>query len=545
MYSTVIISFQCALLFVLIQAIHPFVLVPSFQRSYRRVLKNNDGGNDDGPMEYSDFDFVPGDKGDSEWSVGSLETRLQEVREQERQSNALVTENWRKGNWRVRGFSLDQFSAVDYASDDENDDSLVISISQLSLVKTSDDDNDNNNDGQLIVVGRTDGSVCVVEVGTQYFTRFDAKLQATEGTSPDTVRIESQLVRDASQDGGEENDIPFELMHQFMAHEGQEITALFAMRDDDDDTIRVVTGDMNGDIAIWDLGEKGKVCPHMNLDDGAHADRIVALRTLTWNSSHDDASESKKLLVSVSREGSLALWDPLTGDAIYKCQISTSIVENNSSEENSSSVTIYCADVWDGYLFLGLSTGHVVTYKVDELLETASTMGDLCTLPNGCFLAHSDGVTAISSGGKGRLDSSSVILVTGGGEDGSVKQWELLPRRQANVDTMKLEHWPRLANQRMAKRAHTFAGHSDDSSVTALAYTDATHFVSAGTDGTIRAWNPQTGEELFVLDGFSTSIQSLCLTSDALISNGMKQFVCLHDFDVALDEFEQGSQFEW
>lgn len=519
------------LLVISLQISHPFFLVAPVRRASHIHNQNNDKA--DGPIEYSDFDFVPGDKDDDNWAIGGLETRLQEVRAQERQNNALITENWRQGNWKVRGFSLDQFSAQ-MDDENDNDDSAPITISQLSLVKNLEDDIDNDY-GRMIVVGRTDGSVCVVEVGTQYFTRFDAKLQATEGSSQDTVRIESQLVRDESQDSNDGNDVPFELVHQFMAHEGQEITALFAM-EENNEMIRVVTGDENGGITIWDLGEKGQVYPQINLE-GAHRDKIVAIQTLSWNNKSD---ASKKLLVSVSRDGSLALWDPMTGDNIYKCQIGSSIVEDNYTEEDSNAI-VHCADAWDGYIFLGLSTGHVVTYKVDELIETASTMGDLCTIPNGCFLAHADGVTSLASG----LDSSSVIIVTGSGTDGSIKQWELLPRRQAEADTTKLEHWPRLANQRMAKRAHTFAGHSDDSMVTALAYTDATHFVSAGTDGTIRAWNPQTGEELFVLDGFSSTIQSLCLTSDTLITNGMKQFVCLHDFNVALDEFEQGSEFEW
>lgn len=111
--------------------------------------------------------------------------------------------------------------------------------------------------------------------------------------------------------------------------------------------------------------------------------------------------------------------------------------------------------------------------------------------------------------------------------------------------SFKLEHWPRMANQRMQRRAHRFKGH-DDTCVTALASMDASKFLSAGADGTVRAWNPSTGDELFRMDGFTEELSSLCLQDDLyLITDGMEHFVCVHDFDVEATEVEDGYELEW
>ena len=135
-------------------------------------------------------------------------------------------------------------------------------------------------------------------------------------------------------------------------------------------------------------------------------------------------------------------------------------------------------------------------------------------------------------------DANSLVT---GGMDGVVKQWDILSRTQADKTT--LEHWPRLSNQRMKQRAHLFQGH--ENKITALQY-HPNAIVSAGVDGTVRAWNYKTGKEFFVMDGFSDGINSLCLSEDALVTNGMNQFVCVHDFNIdGGDEVEDDIDLEW
>jgi WD40 repeat protein len=115
----------------------------------------------------------------------------------------------------------------------------------------------------------------------------------------------------------------------------------------------------------------------------------------------------------------------------------------------------------------------------------------------------------------------------------------------------KMENWPKLPTQRLPKKAHLFEGH--DAAVTALEAMGGRRpqFLSASEDGTIRAWDAAKGKEAYRMDGFSADLTSLCLQGgsdtddDLLITDGMKQYVCIHDFadgiaDDSIDDyFEQ------
>jgi WD40 repeat protein len=118
------------------------------------------------------------------------------------------------------------------------------------------------------------------------------------------------------------------------------------------------------------------------------------------------------------------------------------------------------------------------------------------------------------------------------------------PDGNKNGPSIKLEHWPRLTTQRMQRRAHLFRGHSGP--ITALVCNDPSKFLSAGADGTVRIWSPSKGIEMFRMDGFSdSSCRSLCLDHDLLVTDGMEEYVCVHDFDVTDAEIEEGYKLEW
>jgi WD40 repeat protein len=138
---------------------------------------------------------------------------------------------------------------------------------------------------------------------------------------------------------------------------------------------------------------------------------VVALSTLSYKV--DD-----NLLFSASCDGSLALWDVNTGDMVCKCQM--------MQDEKASH--IICADVDQirSIIYLGMATGHVIGYNVEDMIKSAST-GGVCPVPSGRFMAHEGGVTAVKCAGEGTLSrsnpgASSSILLTGG-SDGIVKQW--------------------------------------------------------------------------------------------------------------------------
>jgi len=113
-----------------------------------------------------------------------------------------------------------------------------------------------------------------------------------------------------------------------------------------------------------------------------------------------------------------------------------------------------------------------------------------------------------------------------------------------NRPTFQLEHWPRLPTQRMKRRAHLFQSFSG-TPVNALAQVEPSRFLSAGADGTVRIWSPSEGKQLYRMDGFTGSISSLVLAKDTLVTNGMENMVCLHDFGVDVDEAESGYELEW
>ena len=67
--------------------------------------------------------------------------------------------------------------------------------------------------------------------------------------------------------------------------------------------------------------------------------------------------------------------------------------------------------------------------------------------------------------------------------------------------------------------------------------------LSCGIDGTVCIWNAVSGDLLYRMDGFTSTISSLaCVGRDLLVTDGMDDLVCVHDFsvdeDTALDSYE-------
>lgn len=244
-------------------------------------------------------------------------------------------------------------------------------------------------------------------------------------------------------------------------------------------------------------------------------------------------------------------------------------------------------------IYFGLSSGHVVGYVVSDLIDYANNIKrgavdeklenfkqQQFEYPKTCcqFLAHEcikstkpvvsshsdqllqSGITALTCGGEGSLGLSPglrvqktthVLLI--GAADGTVKQYEIIPRMiessqdnnlgNGSDEILKLEHWPRLSSQRMNRRAHMFMGH--EGPITALVCgsssggvgvegcdLSSSKILSAGMDGTVRIWNPSKGgRELYRMDGFTDALSSLCLDGDILVTDGMGELVCVHDFD--------------
>ena len=119
--------------------------------------------------------------------------------------------------------------------------------------------------------------------------------------------------------------------------------------------------------------------------------------------------------------------------------------------------------------------------------------------------------------------------------------------QKSSESVLRMEHWPRLSSQRMKRRSHLFPGHDGPvTSLTQQSMYDSSKFISCGQDGSVFVWNASEGKELFRMDGFSESISSLaCLGRDLLVTDGMAEYVCVHDFGIEEDAASNGYDLEW
>mmetsp|Transcript_21097 Transcript_21097/g.38158 ORF Transcript_21097/g.38158 Transcript_21097/m.38158 type:complete len:637 (+) Transcript_21097:136-2046(+) len=387
---------------------------------------------------------------------------------------------------------------------------------------------------------------------------------------------------------------PFEISYQFLASErGEPINSLVfddvIQGNDSRGIICTAAGD-SGEICMWTLpssDEQNDEIMQATLLGGVHSDRIVSLETMVLPSKNEDTKE-QNVLFSASRDGLFALWDlDRNGELIFSYQC--------TDVENDSTVSLTCADIsnptsWDdGYnyssennndaILLGTSNGYVIGYLVQELISLAaksdSDVESECPVPNLRFRAHGtdsgkgDAITAIKCGGDGTIPTSarlrgaddsqassasnsrsisSSILLTGG-EDGSVKQWEILSQKSSSSpSSIRMEHWPRLSTQRMKRRSHLFTPRHEGpvSSIAQQSKHDSSKFITCSQDGSVCVWSASSGKELFRMDGFSSSLSSLaCLGRELLVTDGMEGYVCVHDFGIEEDAASNGYDLDW
>uniref|UniRef100_A0A7S2L7E3 Uncharacterized protein n=1 Tax=Leptocylindrus danicus TaxID=163516 RepID=A0A7S2L7E3_9STRA len=416
-----------------------------------------------------------------------------------------------------------------------------------------------------IAVGRTDGSVCVVKIGGEYLAKFSSvarmKMENSGGDNDavadmmSTVKLSSELVRE---DSLYSNSIPapvdgsfvpnaddnmdytstdrFEVVSQFSAHDGA-ITALLF------DSIRTMYTCGRGDFQIKEWSIPGSL--PINASDEKcvrvlflHTDEIVALKTMY------SAILESDLLVSFSKDGTFAIWEKWTGDLVYRVSVAS---------EYGEVVPILCADVeeQEGIIFVGTAAGDVFAYTISDIVDAAEKVDQqpeaICR-----FAAYKQNIGAavttlhllrdevafsnLSQRANASQNLYSCTLLTGS-DDGLVKQWEIIGRKQPKEDegtqpfVGKLQHWPRLQNQTLKNRAHVFQGHLGE--VTDIVG-DSSKILSCSLDGSIRLWSPSSGTCLYTMDGFE-NISSLCLEESLLVTDGMGQYVCVHDFDTIED----------
>lgn len=379
--------------------------------------------------------------------LSGLRTRMGEVKGAEAAYDSRLARNWRRGNWSVRGFSLDKFSSSGKTINDGGFSVVCVSVvaaptsaslySDISLLQE-------RSSQQTVAVGRTDGSVFIVKLGEEYLTNFDDIDEAGMSRRADIsdFGIEGDVQMDNNRQA------PFEIMHQFLAsQQGHPINKLVyhdSIKGSEYLGIVCTAAGTTGDITVWklpscDTNDRG-ITQSIVLS-GIHNDEIISLKTIVLQSRQDDSDEHE-VLFSASRDGKFALWNLRNGELLLSCQctddlmITTSCADvfNPSSWDDSHSTN---SGIYNDLIFIGTSSGYVCGFVIQELLTLSSKFRDnyrseiINAVPSIRFRAH-DAITAISCGGFGTIPSSprvptnpgmsSSILLTGG-EDGTVKQW--------------------------------------------------------------------------------------------------------------------------
>jgi WD40 repeat protein len=388
------------------------------------------------PVYYDDFDFSPGansnvdaSKDMNEKSSDSvaenqpetLSNLFQNSRDEEDDRNSRIIQNWENGNWKCRGFSLDKFNPVPLPPDTVDDGSTETGGIDEPMQQSggpnilSFNSNSNNNSldekrieiskitfdetalgpgfgttSETIAVGRTDGTVYIVQLGNEYLTKFQAVPKVSMGGNWDgeggeydndggaapSARIEMEMINQEERVGVEMSDMnfndlplggdvnldshiprdvstPFVIECQFQAHGRDE--AISALLFHDDTLFTSAKGEGKGMIKVWDMHGASsstgtRMVPLHNLD-GAHRDEVVVLKTLSSTPSAKDVSDHN-LLLSASKDGSFAMWD-MKGDLVYRCEL---------LDDDGNPTAITCADVdtsgEEHIIYLGLSSGE-------------------------------------------------------------------------------------------------------------------------------------------------------------------------------------------
>ena len=392
--------------------------------------------------DFADFDFqasttnvnnVPVDGG-----VDALLSQLLvESKKKQGEQDARISKNWKSGNWNVRGFALDKVDfttentsssggAEDTTSSTGTSSLLPDDLTQMEFQKkmgsapklrrgdtssSSQKSRESNKESpppievcqivldedalyddasDIMAVGRTDGSIFLIQMGSEYLTKFRTVPRIINEETKDgdlMASIKSELVNEnvlmdkmkesvgmdstssSTNSVNEEmgavaaTNAPFEILHQFRVGDrtGNAISSLLFHG-----TNLFTSAGVNGDIQVWDIAldlsdeqetMKKTECKPLRTLTNSHSDKIIVLKTLSSSVSNDrdeDDASHHNLLFSASLDGSIALWDLKSGDLVYRCQMT-------DADSGNGDISVTCADVdrvgSEHFLYLGLSSG--------------------------------------------------------------------------------------------------------------------------------------------------------------------------------------------
>lgn len=455
-----------------------------------------------------------------------LLSRMSSLQREEQRRLAVCDRNWKLGNWFVRGFSLEEETTYSYPIPSV---STIITSSSVTDNYSDEDDDDDDDDMDMLQkeidvwVGRTDGSIFGIRFGTDYWTRLgnsDVALDEFEslGMNKDTVFLDRDDHNDDDDDDSgvtlrnEPTDTnPFTIVTQFKCKCSSAITSIVALPamattndDDDDDDTEAMKFD------IYAACKDSMIIDHWHYDGNgvSFSNSIIttqstqnkALSILTLRKIHMMVKEVPTTMILAVNDGSMTLWDIKT-DTMIGVINTIQIPDVPGGSGLYDIQTITCIDTDNEFVYVGTESGYVLVYAIHDILQQGCPQSESISAV-GCWRAAPTDdcpITAIKCGGPGTLgrnsaSTTSSILYTGDAQ-GLVKQWEVL-KMLSNAATSsndnvsstngrkkyKIEAWPKLATQRLPKKAHVFTGHS--AAITGLLSVDALKFVSASADGT-------------------------------------------------------------
>ena len=618
-----------------------------FSISKSRLYQDFTDGDGEGEFfdDFADFDFVVGDDAvissnngdgeaedsfdiqrpepDSSSPMSVLQQRFKKLSLTEQVNRQQISDNWKEGYWGVWGCSLDP-----YTEDNAKTKTVVTCIRHM----LSPPENDGGDDSALLIVGRSDGSICWLQMENISSSSASSPSSLSASTAPSdndpknnvenrsvTTYFENKLVAKATGDGGmivdkalqrrENNgdsdaDIaggssprsPFDILAQIQTASKTPAgsDAAWAIVDmlplPSARMVWTISHGAPNVIQGWKLvpySETGLMLPSSGTSmqsskidiEIIHTSPIVAMKVIP-KSDDDDELNDDSFVVTVSDNGQVVVWEiTATMDnespPSIRIRLDANLLHEQGQEEDyDENDSVLSVDVDDQYLYLGRRTGRISIFSwsaiTEEDFETTDA-GPLRSLPFVqsflAFTSKNPGVSTLLAAGPGSLGARNngsngnsnntsnrppTKSLIAGDMSGGLKQWELIPAGKG-----RLQYWPRMASQKLpggkphVYETRDYSGEDSKEGQNSLfpairKLLCIQQVLLAVTDYDLTVWDSSTGKVLYDMQGLDFTLAtvgggsngdgshhrpSLISANDSvLITNGMENFVCVHDF---------------
>ncbi len=564
--------------------------------------------------DFADFDFVVGDdsvspsNGDAEFGQNSqsddpdspmsvLQQRFQKLALNEQVNRQQINDNWKEGFWGVWGCSLDPYT--------EDDAQTKTSVTCVRLLQT-----DEFNDSALLIVGRSDGSICWLQMET---LSPQSSLSSSTDNDPNnsvenrsiTTYFENKLVAKPTSDGGmvvdkalkrRENEsdfgnfdgagdgeniegpsqrLPFDILAQIQTGDKpqagwESLAAIVDILPLPSAKLLLTISQSNPNvIEVWSLipdSKTGCLLPKSPLESSRvdiqtiHNSPIVGMKRIPSSEDDDEDDSKATFVVSVSDNGQVVAWgmSATDDDSPPSMQIKLDANLLEQEEDYGEIDSVLSIDVDDEYLYLGTQAGKILIFTLSEITKEETETNDAAPLRSlplvksfQAFTSSNPAVSTLLAAGAGSLGGTNsgsasnrppTKSLIAGDMSGGLKQWELIPAGEG-----RLEYWPRLATQKLPggkphvyqTRDYSFENFGEGQNRFSPAIRELLciqQVLLAATDHDLTVWDASTGKILYDMQGLDFALDLyqrpslIAANGSILITNGMENFVCVHDF---------------